>query len=132
MILFNKKSGFTLLEVLFYATVIAIALAPIIIFQADLFQQDMNISKRIARIFEAKDFLYEMIFSSDTDKESKTRQLLDEKSSLEFQRFAAERLDTHLKIPDLFVDMVTISWYENAQEKKDYLFAITYDTEQSK
>lgn len=112
--------------------VIATVLAPIIIFQADLFQQDMNISKRTARFFEAKNFLYEMIFSSDAEKENKTKRLSDEGSSLEFQRFGAEALDSHLKIPDLFIDMVTISWYENAQERKEYLFAVTYDVEQSK
>lgn len=59
MMNFKNNDGFTLTEVLLAVAIIGLVLTPIFITQSTLLQSVSRISRRMARVFFAKQFLIE-------------------------------------------------------------------------
>lgn len=135
MMNFKNNDGFTLTEVLLAVAIIGLVLTPIFITQSTLLQSVSRISRRMARVFFAKQFLIEstsvmQLKQKDKEDPSITIEKVDDPETVVMYKVQKlPKNSVFSQFPDLYLKSTTAKWQRDGIEQEQTLISFMFQPE---
>jgi len=133
MMISKSSKGFTLIETILAIAVMGLVLSPLFITQGTLVQSVARMSRRLGRIFYAKNFMLTARRSTQSDSGQRTveKKIEDPETTLVYQTKKIGSNST-LESHDLFLETVALRWQEDAQPRDDMLLTMLFKPQHKK
>lgn len=134
----NTTHGFTLMEVLLAMAIMACVLSPIFITQGTLLQSVGKISRKMARIFSAKQYLYETRFTHQLQEQKDTPVITIEKkfdhpeTLLTYEIVDVPKNSLFAEFSDIYIERVKARWKEDNKSGQVTLVGFIFKPKPSK
>lgn len=129
----NHKSGFTLIEVLMAMTITALVLTPIFLIYETVMQRVGVSSKAYDMIVLAKKLLYEAHQKQEQHAQTFSLEKTENDITLVYSLAqGVEQKSSLASLIGLHKEMVTLSWNERGQKKREQLVTFVYKQPEQK
>ncbi len=131
MIHSKNRPGFSLIEVLITIAMIAIILTPLFILQGSVLQSVAYVSKRIQRIFFAKQFLYEARkqMPEDAHQYNLEKKIEDPETQLKYELGPVDKKSSLHELKGMHIEKVMMKWQEERRQSSEIIVNLVYKPE---